>query len=92
MLLNVSYDATRKFYREFNEALAADRKAKAGEAITINQSHGGSGQQARAVIDGLGADVVTLALAGGIDQIAARTDKLPKDWASMGSAITDTGS
>jgi sulfate/thiosulfate transport system substrate-binding protein len=82
VLLNVSYDPTREFYKEFNEAFGADWKAKTGEAITINQSHGGSGKQARAVIDGLDADVVTLALAGDIDQIAAKTDKLPKDWAT----------
>ena len=82
VLLNVSYDPTREFYKEFNEAFAAEWKAKHGEVVTINQSHGGSGKQARAVIDGLDADVVTLALAGDIDQIAAKTDKLPKDWAS----------
>jgi sulfate/thiosulfate-binding protein len=82
VLLNVSYDPTREFYKEFNEAFAAEWKAKTGEAITVNQSHGGSGKQARAVIDGLDADVVTLALAGDIDQIASRTDKLPKDWVS----------
>ncbi len=82
VLLNVSYDPTREFYKEFNEAFAADWKARTGEAISINQSHGGSGKQARAVIDGLDADVVTLALAGDIDQIAAKTDKLPKDWAT----------
>ena len=81
-LLNVSYDPTRELYKDVNQAFAAAWKAKTGEAITINQSHGGSGKQARAVIDGLDADVVTLALAGDIDQIAAKTDKLPKDWAS----------
>ena len=81
-LLNVSYDPTREFYKEFNASFAADWKAKTGETITIQQSHGGSGKQARAVIDGLQADVVTLALAGDIDQIAARTDKLSKDWAT----------
>jgi sulfate/thiosulfate transport system substrate-binding protein len=81
-LLNVSYDPTREFYKEFNDAFAADWKASHnGEAITINQSHGGSGKQARAVIDGLDADVVTLALAGDIDQIAAKSKKLPADWA-----------
>jgi sulfate/thiosulfate transport system substrate-binding protein len=80
-LLNVSYDPTREFYKEFNEAFAADWKAKTGETVTINQSHGGSGKQARAVIDGLDADVVTLALAGDIDQIAKKTGKLPEDWA-----------
>ncbi len=82
VLLNVSYDPTREFYKEFNEAFAADWKAKTGEVVTVNQSHGGSGKQARAVIDGLDADVVTLALAGDIDQIAKNTDKLPKDWAA----------
>jgi len=82
-LLNVSYDPTREFYKEFNEVFAADWKAKHnGEVVTIQQSHGGSGKQARAVIDGLDADVVTLALAGDIDQIADRTKKLPADWAS----------
>jgi sulfate/thiosulfate transport system substrate-binding protein len=82
-LLNVSYDPTREFYREFNEVFAADWKAKHnGEVVTIQQSHGGSGKQARAVIDGLDADVVTLALAGDIDQIADKTKKLPADWAS----------
>lgn len=81
-LLNVSYDPTREFYKEYNEAFAAYWKGKTGEAVTVQQSHGGSGKQARAVIDGLDADVVTLALAGDIDQIANKTDKLPKDWAS----------
>ncbi len=80
-LLNVSYDPTREFYKEFNEAFAADWKAKTGETVTINQSHGGSGKQARAVIDGLDADVVTLALAGDIDAIAKKSGKLPEDWA-----------
>ncbi|WP_421696726.1 sulfate ABC transporter substrate-binding protein [Aestuariivirga sp.] len=81
-LLNVSYDPTREFYKAVNEAFAADWKAKTGEVVTIQQSHGGSGKQARAVIDGLEADVVTLALAGDIDQIANKTDKVPKDWAT----------
>ena len=81
-LLNVSYDPTREFYKDVNEAFAADWKERTGETVTIQQSHGGSGKQARAVIDGLAADVVTLALAGDIDQIAARTDRLPKDWAT----------
>jgi sulfate/thiosulfate transport system substrate-binding protein len=80
-LLNVSYDPTREFYKDFNEAFAAEWKAKHDEVVTINQSHGGSGKQARAVVDGLDADVVTLALAGDIDQIAAKTKKLPADWA-----------
>src|SRR5436190_15707317 len=80
-LLNVSYDPTREFYKEFNEVFAADWKAKTGETVTINQSHGGSGKQERAVIDGLDADVVTLALAGDIDAIAKNSKKLPEDWA-----------
>jgi sulfate/thiosulfate-binding protein len=80
-LLNVSYDPTRELYKAINEAFAADWKAKTGETITINQSHGGSGKQARAVIDGLKADVVTLALAGDIDAIADKGKLLPKDWA-----------
>jgi sulfate/thiosulfate transport system substrate-binding protein len=81
-LLNVSYDPTRELYKAINEAFAADWKAKHnGEVITINQSHGGSGKQARAVIDGLKADVVTLALAGDIDAIATKGKLLPEDWA-----------
>ncbi len=81
-LLNVSYDPTRELYKAINEAFAADWKAKHnGEVITINQSHGGSGKQARAVIDGLKADVVTLALAGDIDAIASKGKLLPEDWA-----------
>jgi sulfate/thiosulfate transport system substrate-binding protein len=80
-LLNVSYDPTREFYKDFNAAFAADWKAKHNEVVTINQSHGGSGKQARAVVDGLDADVVTLALGGDIDQIAEKTKKLPADWA-----------
>jgi sulfate/thiosulfate transport system substrate-binding protein len=79
-LLNVSYDPTREFYAEFNKAFAADYKAKTGDNVTINQSHGGSGRQARSVIDGLEADVVTLALAYDIDEIAARAKLLPADW------------
>src|SRR5512140_3564053 len=69
-LLNVSYDPTRELYKAVNEAFVKDWKAKTGENVTIEQSHGGSGKQARAVIDGLQADVVTLALQGDIDQIA----------------------
>ena len=79
-LLNVSYDPTREFYVEFNDAFAKEWKAKTGETVTIKQSHGGAGKQARAVIDGLEADVVTLALAYDIDEIAERTSKFPKDW------------
>jgi sulfate transport system substrate-binding protein len=81
-LLNVSYDPTREFYQAFNEAFAAHWKQASGEDVTIQQSHGGAGKQARAVIDGLEADVVTLALAYDIDEIAARTGWLPKDWQS----------
>ncbi|HEX5277600.1 MAG TPA: sulfate ABC transporter substrate-binding protein [Fluviicoccus sp.] len=71
-LLNVSYDPTRELYQDYNAAFAKYWKAKTGETVTFKQSHGGSGKQARAVIDGLEADVVTLALAGDIDQIANR--------------------
>jgi sulfate transport system substrate-binding protein len=81
-LLNVSYDPTRELYKEINAAYAAYWKGKTGQAITINQSHGGSGKQARAVIDGLQADVVTLALAADIDEIAARAKLLPANWQS----------
>jgi sulfate/thiosulfate-binding protein len=81
-LLNVSYDPTREFYHEFNQAFAEHWKQETGEEVTIQQSHGGSGKQARAVIDGLEAHVVTLALAYDIDQIAERTGWLPKDWQS----------
>ncbi|MGE3291641.1 MAG: sulfate ABC transporter substrate-binding protein [Geminicoccaceae bacterium] len=81
-LLNVSYDPTREFYQEFNKAFAAHWQQETGETVTIQQSHGGSGKQARAVIDGLDADVVTLALAADIDAIADKTDKLPADWQS----------
>src|SRR3954464_4393922 len=73
VLLNVSYDPTRELYKEINAAFAAEWKAQKGEVVTIRQSHGGSGGQARAVIDGLAADVVTLALSGDIDEIAKRT-------------------
>src|ERR1700754_4815095 len=79
-LLNVSYDPTRELYEDFNQAFAADHKTKTGEAVTVNMSHSGSGAQARAVIDGLDADVVTLALQGDIDKIAKATKKIPDDW------------
>lgn len=79
-LLNVSYDATRELYRAINERFIADWKAKTGETIAVRASHGGSGAQARAVIDGLNADVVTLALAADIDAIAAKSGRLPADW------------
>jgi sulfate transport system substrate-binding protein len=81
-LLNVSYDPTRELYKAVNEAFIKDWKAKTGETITIEQSHGGSGKQARAVIDGLKADVVTLALAGDIDAIVKESGKINPDWAS----------
>ena len=79
-LLNVSYDPTRELYQEINAGFAAFWEAKTKEKITIKQSHGGSGKQARAVIDGLEADVVTLALAYDIDEIAERAKLLPPDW------------
>lgn len=78
-LLNVSYDPTRELYQDFNKAFAAHWKSKSGEDLKIKQSHGGSGKQARAVIDGLQADVVTLALAYDIDEIAQR-GLIAKDW------------
>lgn len=81
-LLNVSYDPTREFYREYNALFARHWQEKNGERVQIRQSHGGSGSQARSVIDGLDADVVTLALAYDIDAIADRTDRLPSDWQS----------
>jgi sulfate transport system substrate-binding protein len=79
-LLNVSYDPTRELYQEFNAAFAKYWKAKTGQTVTIKQSHGGSAKQARAVIDGLQADVVTLALAYDIDAIAEKAKLIPKDW------------
>jgi sulfate/thiosulfate transport system substrate-binding protein len=78
-LLNVSYDPTRELYKAVNEAFIKDYKAKTGETVAIEQSHGGSGKQARAVVDGLQADVVTLALAGDIDAIA-KAGKIKADW------------
>jgi sulfate/thiosulfate transport system substrate-binding protein len=81
-ILNVSYDPTREFYQEFNEAFAEHWQQQTGEEVTIQQSHGGAGKQARAVIDGLEAHVVTLALAYDIDAIAERTGWIPKDWQS----------
>ena len=79
-LLNVSYDPTREFYQELNSAFAKHWQAKGGEKLTINQSHGGSGKQARAVIDGLEADVVTLALAYDIDAIHQKVGLIPAEW------------
>lgn len=79
-LLNVSYDPTRELYRDVNASFARKWKAETGQDVEIRQSHGGSGKQARAVIDGLAADVVTLALAYDIDEIAQRAKSLPADW------------
>ena len=81
-LLNVSYDPTREFYRDINEAFARSWKAKTGDDVTIQQSHGGSGKQARAIIDGLEADVATLALAADIDALAEKGKLLPANWQS----------
>ena len=81
-LLNVSYDPTRELYEAVNAQFAKDWKAKHGDDVTINQSHGGSGKQARAVIDGLEADVVTLGLAGDIDAIVEKANLLPSNWQS----------
>ncbi|ANQ85437.1 sulfate ABC transporter substrate-binding protein [Azoarcus olearius] len=79
-LLNVSYDPTRELYKDFNAAFAKHWEAKTGEKLSVKQSHGGSGKQARTVIDGLDADVVTLALAYDIDAIAEKGKLLPADW------------
>jgi sulfate transport system substrate-binding protein len=79
-LLNVSYDPTRELYDEYNKLFAEHWKAQTGETVTIKQSHGGSGKQARSVIDGLSADVVTLALAADIDAIARQGKLLPANW------------
>lgn len=79
-LLNASYDPTRELYRDFNSAFAAHWKAKTGEVVTVSQSHGGSGAQARAVIDGLDADVVTLAMQSDVDAIARNSGKIAQDW------------
>ena len=81
-LLNVSYDPTRELYKDINAAFAAYWKGKTRQVVTINQSHAGSGKQARSVIDGLQADVVTLALAADIDEIAQRAKLLPANWQS----------
>ena len=79
-LLNVSYDPTRELYQEFNASFAKYWKKKSGQDVVIKQSHGGSGKQARAVIDGLGADVVTLALAYDIDEIHNKAKLIPENW------------
>ncbi|MET0344222.1 MAG: sulfate ABC transporter substrate-binding protein [Polyangiales bacterium] len=79
-LLNVSYDPTRELYEEYNAAFAKHWKAEKGQDVKVRQSHGGSGKQARAVIDGLEADVVTLALAGDIDALYEQSKLIPQDW------------
>jgi len=81
-LLNVSYDPTREFYKEYNQAFAKYWKAKNGDNVTVNQSHGGGGKQARAVLDGLEADVVTLAISADIDQLSRR-NLIPEKWQSQ---------
>ncbi|SMF96928.1 sulfate transport system substrate-binding protein [Methylomagnum ishizawai] len=81
-LLNVSYDPTREFYEDYNAAFAKYWKGKQHEDVSINQSHGGSGKQARAVIDGLDADVVTLALAYDVDQLYQKAKLIPEHWQS----------
>src|SRR5512132_1996084 len=81
-LLNVSYDPTRELYEEINAAFARAWAARTGQTVTINQSHGGSGKQARAVIDGLQADVVTLALSHDIDAIRIFGKLIPENWQS----------
>lgn len=81
-LLNVSYDPTRELYQEFNQAFIKHWKVKTGQDVVINQSHGGSGKQARAIIDGLDADVATLALAYDIDQLFDKQRLIPKNWQS----------
>ena len=79
-LLNVSYDPTRELYVEFNAAFIKHWKAKTGQTVTIKQSHGGSGKQARSIIDGLDADVATLALAGDTDALHTNGNWIPQDW------------
>jgi len=79
-LLNVSYDPTRELYADVNRAFAAHWKARTGDTVTVRQSHGGSGKQARSVIDGLEADVVTLALAADVDALATQGRLVPADW------------
>jgi sulfate/thiosulfate transport system substrate-binding protein len=81
-MLNVSYDPTRELYKEFNAAFAKEWQQKTGQIVKIKQSHAGSGKQARAVIDGLAADVVTLALAYDVDAIHEKSGLLPKNWQS----------
>src|ERR1043165_9686785 len=80
VLLNASYDPTRELYQDFNAAFARHWQQKTGDKVTVKQSHGGSGKQARAVVDGLDADVVTLALAYDIDAIAEKGGLINADW------------
>jgi len=82
-LLNVSYDPTRELYKEYNPAFTKYWKAKTGDNVTINQSHAGSGKQARAVLEGLEADVVTLALAHDVDQLYQKRKLIPENWESL---------
>src|SRR6186713_2290034 len=79
-LLNVSYDPTRELYVDYNAAFAKYWEGKTGQKVTVQQSHGGSGKQSRSVIDGLPADVVTLALGYDIDAIAEKSRQIPADW------------
>ncbi len=79
-ILNVSYDPTRELYQDYNAAFAKYWKAETGDTLTVKQSHGGSGKQARAVIDGLEADVVTLGLGGDVDQLVKNGNLIPADW------------
>lgn len=83
VLLNASYDPTREFYAQINKAFSAEWKQKTGDTVSIEQSHGGSGKQARAVIEGLPADVVTLALAYDIDMVASKGHGMTTDWQSV---------
>ena len=82
-LLNVSYDPTRELYKDYNPVFAKYWKAKTGDDVTINQSHGGSGKQARSVLEGLEADVVTLALAYDVDQLYQKRKLIPENWQSL---------
>lgn len=86
-LLNVSYDPTRELYQDYNKAFASYWKAKTGDTVTVNQSHGGGGKQARAVLDGLEADVVTLAIAYDIDQLYQKRKLIPENWQDRKSVV-----
>src|ERR1700712_4972600 len=82
-LLNVSYDPTRELYVEYNAAFAKYWKTKTGDDVKVEQSHGGSGSQSRAIIDGLRADVATLALAADVDALAKKGNLLPENWITL---------